>query len=135
VAYLDLDNFKGVNDRYGHVVGDELLSRIGAALRSTIRAGDIAARLGGDEFAILFWNAERGAIEGIAQRVIERIDEVGHDYPEAGLGASVGIAHFTGVPESVEDILTRADHAMYQAKAAGKGCLVVWRSETSAALP
>jgi diguanylate cyclase (GGDEF)-like protein len=129
LAYLDLDNFKLINDRHGHSAGDSLLSEIGRALSSTIRAGDLAARLGGDEFAILFWNTDRGAVESIAQRIIDGIREVGRRYPDAGLGASVGIAHFERVPESVEEILRRADNTMYEAKSLGKGRLVVWRSK------
>ena len=129
LAYLDLDNFKLINDRHGHSAGDSLLSEIGRALSSTIRAGDLAARLGGDEFAILFWNTDRGAVESIAQRIIDGIREVGRRYPDAGLGASVGIAHFERVPESVEEILQRADNTMYEAKSLGKGRLVVWRSK------
>ena len=129
VAYLDLDNFKLINDRHGHSAGDSLLAEIGRALSSTIRAGDLAARLGGDEFAILFWNTERTAVESIAQRIIDGISEVGRRYPDAGLGASVGIAHFERVPESVEEILKGADNAMYEAKSLGKGRLVVWRSK------
>jgi len=129
LAYLDLDNFKRVNDRYGHAAGDALLSQIGRAIRSTIRAGDLAARLGGDEFAILFWNADRAAVETIARRLIESVREVGRSYPEAELGASVGIAYFESVPDSTEEILSKADGAMYEAKSEGKGRLVIWRAE------
>ena len=131
LAYLDLDNFKKVNDRYGHAAGDALLSHIGRAIRSTIRAGDIAARLGGDEFAILFWNADPKAVEAIARRLIDAVKEVGKPYPDAQLGASVGIADFQSVPDSTEEILSRADAAMYAAKSEGKGKLVIWRGEAS----
>jgi diguanylate cyclase (GGDEF)-like protein len=135
VAYLDLDNFKTINDRYGHVVGDELLSRFGRSLKAAIRAGDMAARLGGDEFAVLFWDADRGAVEAIARRIIESVNEAGRNFPGVGLGASVGIAYFERVPDSVEEILQRADRAMYEAKAQGKGRLVIWRSGPSPMQP
>ena len=126
VAYLDIDNFKRVNDRHGHSAGDSLLTRIAQTIRDTVRAGDVPARLGGDEFAILFWDVDRGAIEGIARRVIERIADLGRDYPEAFVGASVGIAYFERPPDSAEEILQRADQAMYEAKTSGKGRLVIW---------
>ncbi len=126
VAYLDIDNFKRVNDRHGHSAGDSLLTRIAQAIRDTVRAGDVPARLGGDEFAILFWDVDRGAIEGIARRVIERIADLGRDYPESFVGASVGIAYFEQPPDSAEEILQRADQAMYEAKTSGKGRLVIW---------
>ncbi|MGH9868312.1 MAG: GGDEF domain-containing protein [Candidatus Polarisedimenticolia bacterium] len=132
VAFMDLDNFKQVNDHYGHAAGDTLLKLIARSIRETIRGGDIPARLGGDEFVVLFWDMDRNAVEGIAQRIIEKVREAGQDYPRAALGASVGIAYFDVPPASVEEILKRADNAMYEAKTMGKGLMAVWSSaETS----
>ena len=136
LAYIDIDNFKSLNDHYGHATGDAILVRIAAAIRDTIRAGDVPARLGGDEFAILFWEVDRSAVEGIARRIMERIRDVGASYPAAALGASVGIAFFERPPDSSEDILKQADASMYEAKALGKGRMVVWSStETGGAIP
>ncbi|HKY33293.1 MAG TPA: GGDEF domain-containing protein [Candidatus Polarisedimenticolia bacterium] len=126
VAYIDLDNFKQINDRYGHSAGDALLSRIARTVQETIRAGDVPARIGGDEFVVMFWDVDRRAVEGIAQRIIDRVREAGAEYPLASLGASVGIAFFETPPESTEEILLRADNAMYEAKAMGKGLMAVW---------
>jgi diguanylate cyclase (GGDEF)-like protein len=126
VAFMDLDNFKQVNDRYGHAAGDAFLQRIARTIRDTVRAGDVPARLGGDEFVILFWDVDRGAVEGIARRLIDRVREAGAEYPEADLGLSVGIAYFALPPDSIEEILKRADNAMYEAKTLGKGQLAVW---------
>lgn len=120
-AYLDVDNFKQVNDRFGHSAGDELLRRIAALLRLSIRAGDSAARIGGDEFALALWESEPQVVEAIATRLVERLQDLRADYPGVALGASIGIAHFVEAPLSVDDALRRADAAMYAAKAAGKG--------------
>jgi diguanylate cyclase (GGDEF)-like protein len=128
LAFMDLDNFKQVNDRYGHAAGDTLLARIARAIRETVRGGDVPARLGGDEFVVLFWDVDRAAVEGIAQRIIDRVRMAGEEYPEAELGASVGIAFFGIPPDSVEEILKRADNAMYEAKTMGKGLFAVWSS-------
>ena len=128
VAFMDLDNFKQVNDHYGHAAGDTLLKLIARSIRETIRGGDVPARLGGDEFVVMFWDVDRNAVEGIARRIIEKVREAGQDYPRAALGASVGIAYFDVPPASVEEIIKRADNAMYEAKTMGKGLLAVWSS-------
>jgi diguanylate cyclase (GGDEF)-like protein len=135
LAFMDLDNFKQVNDRYGHAAGDAFLQRIARAISDTVRAGDIPARLGGDEFVILFWDVDRRAVEGIAQRLIDRVKEAGREYPEAGPGLSVGIAYFDVPPDSTEEILKRADNAMYEAKTLGKGLMAVWSSAPTPAPP
>lgn len=121
VALIDLDNFKGVNDRLGHHVGDGLLVTVGERLLSCVGDGDVVARLGGDEFALLL-GPESAAQAGL---VLDRLNTAmappvvidGHELP---VGCSAGLAG--GVPgaDSVE-MLRRADVAMYAAKAAGKG--------------
>lgn len=120
VAYLDIDNFKRVNDTRGHNAGDLLLHQVATALREEIRGGDVAARLAGDEFAVLLWNADRTQVERVAERWIRRIGELGAEQPELGLGASVGIAWFSSAPETEDEVVKAADAAMYRAKAAGK---------------
>jgi diguanylate cyclase (GGDEF)-like protein len=125
VVYLDIDNFKQVNDRFGHAGGDELLRQVAALIRLAIRAGDMAARIGGDEFALALWESEPEAAAGIASRLALRVEDLRADYPGVELGSSVGIAHFAEAPASVEDALRRADAAMYAAKAAGKGGVAI----------
>ena len=134
LAYVDIDNFKSVNDGYGHSAGDRVLRRIAEAIRETIRAADVPARMGGDEFAILFWAIRRDAVEGVVGRLLDRIEALGREYPGSRLGASAGIAYFERAPQSPDEILRRADSAMYEAKSGGKGRLVVW-SETAGAAP
>src|SRR5438552_9596143 len=99
IAYLDVDNFKTLNDMQGHVEGDEFLRRIAQAIKDTVRATDVAARLGGDEFAVLFTDAKRVAVEALAQRLLARVRAPGDRYPGLDLGASVGMAWFGEPPE------------------------------------
>ncbi len=127
VLFLDLDDFKVVNDTLGHAAGDQLLVAVAERIRSTIREDDLAARLGGDEFAILVIDQPdlRHSL-AVARRLI---DLLGVSFPILGqetvVGVSVGIAMARGghggtQPEDVDDILRHADVAMYTAKAAGK---------------
>jgi diguanylate cyclase (GGDEF)-like protein len=127
VLFLDLDDFKVVNDTLGHAAGDQLLVAVAERIRSTIREDDLAARLGGDEFAILVVDQPdlRHSL-AVARRLI---DLLGVSFPILGqetvVGVSVGIAMARAgqggaQPEDVDDILRHADVAMYTAKAAGK---------------
>jgi diguanylate cyclase (GGDEF)-like protein len=129
VAYLDVDGFKNVNDLYGHAAGDELLGRIGALIRDSVRISDVPARMGGDEFAILFWDVERHEAEEVARRLVAGVERLGSAHPGAEPGASVGIAWFRRPPADPQEVLTRADEAMYRAKFAGRNRLSVWSDE------
>jgi len=121
VIYVDIDNFKAVNDRHGHAAGDALLADIGAVLRTQLRSGDRAARLGGDEFAMLLWGA--GGAEGsqVAERVVAAVTELGRRHPDARIGASAGISTPSSLDTTVQQLLHDADEAMYEVKRAGKG--------------
>jgi diguanylate cyclase (GGDEF)-like protein len=125
VAYLDIDNFKLVNDIYGHAAGDELLGRIGEGIRDSVRAGDVFARVGGDEFAVAFAETAGTDVLAIAQRLAARIRSVGSFYSLARADCSIGIASFEVTPDDPELILHSADAAMYEAKQKGKGRIVV----------
>jgi diguanylate cyclase (GGDEF)-like protein len=120
VLFVDLDDFKTVNDSLGHDVGDRLLASVGERLRACVRLGDTVARIGGDEFAILI-EADQGGTEGpvIAQRVLSALavpfSVAGRDLR---VSASLGLA--SGRYESGEGVLRDADLAMYAAKANGK---------------
>ncbi len=129
VAYLDVDNFKRLNDRKGHAEGDEFLTGVAQAIRDTVRSSDVAARLGGDEFAVLFIDAKPGTTEALAQRLLQRIRGMGDRYPDLDLGVSIGMAHFDASPADAEEILQRADAAMYQAKSAGKHRFSLWAAD------
>ncbi|CAB3693020.1 sensor domain-containing diguanylate cyclase [Paraburkholderia rhynchosiae] len=132
VLYLDLDGFKQVNDRHGHTAGDEVLETVAARLRQTLRHGEFAARLGGDEFAVIVEDATLSSIAAIAQRVIRAIAKPYRLSPGGAMsiGTSIGIALAT-VNEPVDDLIRRADVAMYDAKKAGKGTYRVSDEQTA----
>jgi len=123
LLYVDLDDFKLVNDRLGHAGGDSLLVEVARRLESVVRQNDLVSRLGGDEFSVML-PANRDP-EAIAQRIIGVLSapfQLGED--EARIGASVGIAALT--PDcAASELLHKADLAMYSAKRRGKGS-VVW---------
>lgn len=125
VGYLDLDNFKQINDKYGHGTGDMLLRKIGALFREAIRPEDLAARVGGDEFVLVFNSPDPVAAGRLGQRLICRIEILGREYPDCSLGASLGVACFPIPPERPEELVSRADAAMYQAKQECKGTIWV----------
>lgn len=133
VAFIDIDNFKLVNDLHGHDAGDELLRRIAVDLRDVIRGSDVAARMGGDEFAILFRGVGQEDASRIAARIIDRVRIAGAQYPGAAIGASVGLAWFSSPPSDPEQVMRAADAAMYEAKAAGKGTVRIVYGEPEGA--
>lgn len=123
LLFVDLDNFKAVNDSRGHAAGDDLLRRIGAHLVAAIRAGDLAARLGGDEFAL--WLEEANA-EGAAAKAesLRRLSQsLDHEFGAPGrpFGFSIGVALSSPADAEAADLIARADAAMYAVKRAGKG--------------
>jgi diguanylate cyclase (GGDEF)-like protein len=126
LAYIDLDNFKAINDCFGHGAGDTVLQRIAETIRVTIRASDLPARVGGDEFVVIFWRLPKEDALRIARRLVRRITELGEEYKGANLGASIGVASFEQLPDNPERMLEEADRALREAKVAGKG-QVVWR--------
>jgi diguanylate cyclase (GGDEF)-like protein/PAS domain S-box-containing protein len=114
LLFIDLNNFKSLNDRFGHPAGDVVLGVLGERLRTLIRAGDTAARLGGDEFALLLEVvSEPAEVARVAERVLEAIGEpIGVDGHCFTLEASIGIA----LGDDVHDLHKQADAAMYRAK-------------------
>lgn len=120
LVFIDLDGFKTVNDRYGHLVADRLLSAVGARIGAGVRAQDIACRYGGDEFVALLVNLNDAAVAG---RIAEKIRrDIGERYSIDGLeiqiGASVGLAVYPGDGAHYELLLQHADAAMFRDKAA-----------------
>jgi diguanylate cyclase (GGDEF)-like protein len=120
VAYLDIDDFKSVNDALGHGEGDHVLAQTGHVLRSTLRATDTAARIGGDEFAVLMPQTGSAGAAALMERVRGELDRLtladgGH------VCFSVGLATFERPPSSVGELMSAADGMLYRAKRAGKG--------------
>lgn len=120
MLFLDLDDFKSINDHYGHAEGDEVLTKIGKLIREVVRSGDVVARMGGDEFGVLLWHVPRSEAVHIAERLTTRVAEFATQYPKSRLGVSVGIAWFDDPPDDPDEILRAADREMYEEKAARK---------------
>ncbi len=130
--FLDLDNFKAINDGLGHAAGDHLLKAVGARVSGVLRASDTVGRLGGDEFVVLVEGDSLDAgPELVAERLIEVLREPYLLDELSGvpltITASIGIA--LGARPSADEMLRDADVALYEAKAAGKNCYRVFRSE------
>ncbi|HSP02148.1 MAG TPA: diguanylate cyclase, partial [Acidimicrobiales bacterium] len=123
VLFLDLDDFKPVNDRHGHQTGDEVLRAIARRLRNTAREDELVARYGGDEFVVVTTRARTAYdVSLLAERILSavRTPIVGLTAEPIVVGASVGIGH-ANRGEDPTDLLRRADAASYRAKRAGKG--------------
>ncbi len=121
VMFLDLDNFKNINDSLGHDAGDRLLQAVAQRIVKTTRSSDTVARLGGDEFAVLLEGvAARAEVERMADALIETLNlPFALDGREVRIAASIGVA-FSAAESGAEALLSKADIAMYHAKAAGK---------------
>jgi diguanylate cyclase (GGDEF)-like protein/PAS domain S-box-containing protein len=127
VLFMDLDDFKTINDSLGHAAGDLVLAEVGNRVKTCVRAGDTAARLGGDEFAVLLENSSDGAeAADVAARILAALQGPFRlEDKEVFVRASIGIASADRAggsgPEGAEELLRDADVAMYMAKEAGKG--------------
>jgi diguanylate cyclase (GGDEF)-like protein/PAS domain S-box-containing protein len=122
VFYLDLDNFKGVNDTLGHPIGDKLLGIIAARIRGAVREGDTVARLGGDEFAVLQGHSSPEVAGALARRLVSVIsDPIEIDGQEINSGVSIGIALAPNDGTAADHLMKCADLALYRAKAEGRG--------------
>ena len=126
VLFIDVDDFKVVNDSLGHVVGDRLLTAVAERVLSSVRGQDTVARLGGDEFAVLLEGADETEAHGTAERVLAALrlpfDLPGHT---VHVGASIGLVSSSGEVQA-EELLRDADVAMYRAKSDGKHRVVVF---------
>lgn len=119
VAYIDLDNFKQVNDGFGHSAGDALLKMVAETVLSNLRQTDIVARLGGDEFAVLLpvtgREAAEQAVRKLREELLKRVRE-----KSWGVTFSIGVMTFSEYPASSDEMLHRVDKLMYEVKAGGK---------------
>jgi diguanylate cyclase (GGDEF)-like protein len=121
VLFLDLDDFKVVNDRYGHAHGDELLRQVADRVRACLRPVDTPARMGGDEFAILLEDADSHTLMEVAERIVGAFrDPFIVSGSEMRVKGSLGVANNSNGDETAEDLLRNADVAMYTAKTGGK---------------
>jgi diguanylate cyclase (GGDEF)-like protein len=118
LLYLDLDNFKILNDSRGHQTGDTVLRLVADAMRLAVRETDIVGRMGGDEFAVLMPETDGTLADAAAQRLAEGIKGAFPTTP--AVTASIGVVSFDDTAATADEILRRADQAMYEAKRTGK---------------
>ncbi len=124
VMFVDLDDFKRINDTYGHQVGNDILKGIGDVINGAIRSTDIAARFGGDEFVVILVNADRSGAARVAEQIRTQASALEVKVPEGEVGVtlSIGLAYHSGAARSVltsEALMAEADASLYVAKAQG----------------
>jgi len=134
IAFIDLDNFKPINDQFGHHIGDVVICEVASHLRHNVRTSDIIARVGGDEFIICFYDIGNSAhLKSYLDRLISQISSITNvEGNPIEIGASIGSV-ITHMPQSVKmsDMVSQADKLMYQAKKTGKGLTVIGQMEAS----
>jgi diguanylate cyclase (GGDEF)-like protein/PAS domain S-box-containing protein len=123
VLLIDVDNFKTINDRWGHAAGDEVLRRLGTILRTTVRLPDLPARYGGEEFVVLLPESGEESAMGLARRVMQRV--AAEEWENEPLTISVGMAAMNESLENGFQLVELADEALYAAKRAGKNRVMV----------
>jgi diguanylate cyclase (GGDEF)-like protein len=122
LLYLDLDDFKVINDSHGHQTGDAVLRLVAEAMRSSVRQADIVGRLGGDEFAVLMPETDATLADAAAKRLAAGLRTVFKGTPT--VTASIGVVSCSSPDANTDELLRRADQAMYDAKRAGKDRVV-----------
>ena len=122
LIYLDLDDFKSVNDAHGHATGDAVLRLVADAMRGAVRQADVVGRLGGDEFAVLMPETDGDVAHAAATRLVTGIRTVFRGTPS--VTASIGVVAVSGTEAGTDELLRKADQAMYAAKRAGKDRVV-----------
>ncbi|NLL38102.1 MAG: diguanylate cyclase [Clostridiales bacterium] len=125
---MDLDNFKNINDSFGHAAGDEMIREIGSIIMTSFRKTDIAGRIGGEEFAVVLKNASLEEAKKVAEKFRETVArrKVIYEGQEISSTVSIGVAAIRGNTDdinNIEDILKMADDALYKAKAKGRNCV------------
>ena len=130
ILFLDLDNFKNLNDTLGHDIGDLLLQQVAQRLETCVRAGDTVARMGGDEFVVILEDLSTEPVEAATQtesvgwKIVSTLNEPFQlDKYEAHSTASIGATLFHQHPQAIDDLFKQADIAMYQAKKAGRNTM------------
>jgi diguanylate cyclase (GGDEF)-like protein len=123
LAYIDCDNFKTVNDVFGHETGDKVLREVAATLRENVRAADIVARLGGDEFVILLTDGGGAERAEIAVRKLQNLLLGNMMKNNWDVTFSIGIATFAEPPTSIESVVKQADLLMYEVKKTGRNAI------------
>lgn len=137
ILFIDLDNFKAVNDTAGHIIGDKLLKQCAHRLQSNVRAHDTIARWGGDEFVVLVDNLSPSRartteiLEQIASNVLVALSKPYYfNSEEFRCSATIGISLFRGLSHPIDNVINQADKAMYKAKLSGKNAICIHRKKS-----
>ncbi|HEX9163834.1 MAG TPA: GGDEF domain-containing protein [Thermoanaerobaculia bacterium] len=120
---IDVDNFKEINDTFGHVMGDVVLSELCGTIRESLRTPDSVARFGGDEFAVILPHTDSAGAAKVAERILKQVEDMTIASDEEGVircTVSIGVAQFQPADVSFNDIVRRADACLYDAKRQGK---------------
>jgi diguanylate cyclase (GGDEF)-like protein/PAS domain S-box-containing protein len=131
LLYFDLDEFKTINDHFGHKAGDALLIRVAGEVSGLTRRNEMLFRLGGDEFAVLMPSADRAQAEALAERIVRAIAQIPFrlEGQTLHISSSLGIAHYPEHAADQDQLVACADAAMYQAKQAGKNAWRAYRAD------
>ncbi|MAU09499.1 MAG: hypothetical protein CL607_06740 [Anaerolineaceae bacterium] len=134
VLFIDLDNFKQINDNLGHIIGDAVLQQVAMRLRQNTRENDVTARMGGDEFMVLVRDFETNDVAiGVAENILHALRQPYFiDSQNLYLSASIGMSFYPSDSHLSVDLLAKADSALYRSKAAGKNIFQVYDSDHSA---
>lgn len=133
IFIMDIDNFKIFNDKYGHIAGDKTLKGVSRAIKDAVRSMDVVARYGGEEFAVILPHTNKKDAFEIAERIrhgVERFRPSGGNFESMPTTISVGVAEFPIDAGTIDDLIDRADKAMYKAKKTGKNRVVVYGEES-----
>ena len=128
VLMIDLDNFKHVNDSFGHFMGDKFLCKVALTIHECLRKGDILARYGGDEFTVIISEADEEQVYVVAERIRESLEQTEITAPDGTLirgSASIGMAMYPIHAQSAKDLFLFADNMTYKAKSMGKNCIII----------
>jgi diguanylate cyclase (GGDEF)-like protein len=133
VLFVDMDEFKAVNDKYGHEAGNRILEGVGRELESSVRKTDLAARYGGDEFVLVLVRTDMEGAHRVGEMVREAVESFGkgQGFGEKEVSVSIGVACHDPRADELRDVLREADRALYQAKARGGNRVVVAESEST----
>ncbi len=126
----DVDHFKGINDRFGHPFGDQVLKQVAERLGQNVRVVDLAARYGGEEFVILLEDSDRAGAKMMAERLRKQVESLTlqHNHEKVRVTISIGISVYPVDGEGIQTLIDCADQALYHAKAGGRNCSVTWAS-------
>lgn len=131
LIFIDLDDFKGVNDKLGHTYGDILLTTVGKRLKRHVREGDLVGRIGGDEFAVMLCNIsdEQSVLERTNVMLESVKKNFSHEGISVGIRASVGVAVYPQHGENYKDLIGKSDFAVYESKRRGKNVVSMYTEE------